>query len=351
MIIHQRTTRNDELFAERATILVDPAWQRGPAWKTPRQVLLIDSILRGMDVPKVYLRRMPAGGAYAFEAVDGQQRLRAMWAFRDGALALTHPERLPPIDGHGVDGVSFGDLHQTLRDRFDAFEVSVAEIVEGTPDEVTNLFARLQMGVALNPAELRNAMLGPMRHLVDSVASSHEFFLDSRIPDQRYKRQDFAAHAFAMAVHRGRFDIKATNLKRMFADLDASRMEQVLECAAEVGAALNVLADVNARSRRRIVQKWVFVDLAWLVMQRQAAGAVVDADRLAAAYQAFEARRRQYNPTPELLVQPGRESPALDRHLYNYIQGFRVQAGLRSSVAARNAALHAFCPDIDARSE
>lgn len=304
-----------------------------------------------MDIPKVYLRRMPEGGVFDHEAVDGQQRLRAIWSFRLGAFALDHPETLPQIDNYEVAGLHFDELPEGLRNRFDAFPLSIAEIVEGTPDEVTNLFARLQMGVALNPAELRNAMLGPMRHIVDGVALSHEFFLNSRIPGSRYKRQDYATHLFALAAYRGQTDIKAPDLKRLIADFGSDRMDEILECTAEVGNALNVLETVNERSRYRIVQKWIFVDLGWLVMQRQAAGATVDAAKLAAAYQAFEARRIAHNAAPEVLIQPGRENPVLDRHLYDYIQAFRVQAGRRDSVAARANALRAFCPDIDARND
>lgn len=351
MNIDQHITRNDALYARRNMIQLNPSWQRGAAWKPPRQVLLVDSVLRGMDIPKVYLRRMPDGGVYRHEAVDGQQRLRALWQFRNDEIILDHPEVLRPIDGEPVAGLRFSELSKTLRDRFDAFPVSVAEIVQGTPDEVTNLFARLQMGVALNPAELRNAMLGPMRHIIDGVATSHEFFLNSRIPGNRYKRQDFATHLFALAAYRGDRDIKAPDLKRMIGEFGPDRMDRILECTAEVGSVLNVLEAVNELAGLRITQKWIFVDLGWLVMQRQATGAEVDSARLALAYQAFELRRRHYNSSAETLIQPGRDNPVLDRHLYDYIQAFRIQAGRRDSVAVRAAALRAFCPDIDARTE
>jgi hypothetical protein len=102
----------------------------------------------------------------------------------------------------------FSDLPKPLQERFNAFQVSVAEIIQGDNSEVRHLFARLQMGVPLNPAELRNAMLGPMRHTIDTVATSHIFFTESRIPDNRYKRQDFVAHAIAMAAYGGARDIR-----------------------------------------------------------------------------------------------------------------------------------------------
>lgn len=350
MRIRQLRWKVERLVRDQAEINLNPAWQRGPAWKPPRQVLLVDSVLRGMDIPKIYLRALPAGGMHTHDAVDGQQRLRALWEFRAGELALDHYDPLPPIDGHAVAGRRYAQLHSSLRTRFDNFVVSIAEIQAATQDEITNLFSRLQMGVSLNPAELRNALGGPMRHVIDAIATSHEFFIDSRIPEARYKRQDYATHAFAMAAYRGGRDLKAPDLKTMVTDYGPARADEVLELSAEVGDALNVLAEVNNLASGRITQKWIFVDLCWLIMQRHEAGTMVDPAKLAAAYESFEARRRDYNNRPEVLIRGRRRDPALDRHLYNYIGAFRLQGGLAANIALRAAALRAFCPDIDGRS-
>ena len=338
-----------KLVLHRSKINLNPVWQRGPAWKLPRQVLLIDSILRGMDIPKVYLRRLPARGPYQYDAVDGQQRLRAIWEFRAGGLALVHPDALPEIDGHPVNGLTFDDLHADLQTRFNNFVVSVAEIVKANNDEITNLFSRLQMGVSLNPAELRNAIVGPMRHVIDAMATSHEFFLNSRIPDARYKRQDYVTHAFAMAAYRGHQDIKAADLKKMVRDFGPSETDRILELSARVGDALNVLAEINTQVGFGVTQKWIFVDLFWLILQRHEAGVAMDAAKVASCYREFEKRRREFNGRPEVLIRGRRRDPALDRHLYNYIMAFRTQGGQQGNLNIRNAAIRAFCPDIDRR--
>jgi hypothetical protein len=339
-----------KLVQHKSQINPNPVWQRGPAWKPPRQVLLIDSILRGMDFPKLYLRRLPPKGAFTHDAVDGQQRLRAIWEFGTGNLSLDYPEELPPIEGHPVMGLKYGELHRELQNRFNDFIVSVAEIESATNDEIVNLFSRLQMGVSLNPAELRNAILGPLRHVIDAVATSHEFFLNSRIPDTRYKRQDYATHAFAMAAYQGKSDIKAADLKRMVSQFGQAETDRVLEMSAQVGDALNVLAVVDEIVHHRLTQKWVFVDLCWLIMQRHEADVAVDAAKLAACYLEFEKRRREYTSRPEVLIRGQRRNPKLDRHLYNYIMAFRTQGGQQANLNIRNAALKAFCPDIDGRS-
>jgi hypothetical protein len=347
MEIRQASWTIERLFRERSRINLNPAWQRGVAWNVYRQVLLIDSIIRGMDIPKVYLRVLPPGSIHGYDAVDGQQRLRAIWEFRANALPLTYLEPLQPIDGHPVENCTFRELHRTLQDRFESFVVSVAEIASATSDEITSLFSRLQMGVSLNPAELRNALGGPLRHVIDAIATSHEFFVNSRISGARYKRQDYAAHAFAMAAYAGNKDIKAPELKRMVLEFGPAEADDVLALSAKVGDALNVLARVNDLVMHRITQKWIFVDLCWLIMQRHDAGAVVDPVKLASAYQSFEARRREFNSHPDDLIRGRTEVPLLDRHLYSYIGAFRVEGAVQANLRLRNAALQAFCNDID----
>ena len=347
MKIKQVTWTIKELVKKKSKINLNPAWQRGPAWQPSRQVLLIDSILRGMDIPKIYLRCLAAGNAHAHDAVDGQQRIRTIWEFKAGTMSLDYPEPLEPIDGHPVDGCEFNSLHKSLRDRFEAFEVSVAEITDATNDEITNLFSRLQMGVSLNPAELRNAMLTPIRHVIDSMAKTHEFFLESRIPDERFRRQDYLAHAFAMAVYDGTKDIKAPDLKRMNTEFGPARADELLQIAADVGDALNVLTEVNQRVKCRITQKWIFVDLCWLIMQEHSAGNAIDSDGLAESYLEFEKVRREYSRHPEDLIRTAagqpKESKLMNRHMYNYIVAFRAQGATHSNLRVRNAAIRAFC--------
>ena len=115
MRIRQRRWKVEKLVSAQATINLKPAGQRGAAWKPQRQVLLIDSILRGMDIPKVYVRALPVGGLHTHDAVDGQRRLRAISQFHAGDLVLNHPEALPPIDGHPVAGCRYAELHPESR--------------------------------------------------------------------------------------------------------------------------------------------------------------------------------------------------------------------------------------------
>src|SRR3954447_4588899 len=63
---------------EKGEIDLAPEYQRGKVWSRRRQALLIDSMLRGYDLPKFYVRHVESGPE---EVVDGQQRLTAIAAF------------------------------------------------------------------------------------------------------------------------------------------------------------------------------------------------------------------------------------------------------------------------------
>ena len=69
MKIKQHNWASSKVVADRPSVNLNPNWQRGAAWKDPRRILMIDSILRGMDSPKVYLRKLPVNGAHKHDAV------------------------------------------------------------------------------------------------------------------------------------------------------------------------------------------------------------------------------------------------------------------------------------------
>ncbi len=333
-----------QLVDQKGQIELNPVWQRGPAWKPPRQVLLIDSILRGMDIPKIYLRKL-SHGVFTHDAVDGQQRIRAIWMFRGDQIALNHPDSLPSIEGEEIVGKRFSQLSPALRERFEGFKISIGEITTSKVDEIRNLFARLQMGVSLNPAELRNAMEGPLRYSIDSTARLHPFFVGCRISADRFKHLDYAAHAYAVAAYGDAQDMKAPNLRDMIAEYGTDRGMEVLELSAKVDEALNVLKNVNEELSLSITQKWIFVDLTWFIMQRQNTDEAFDCENLAQNFHRFETLRRAYISRAESLLQDGQHpdvSDLLSQHLYDYISAFRAQGGLKSSLTVRNRALRAF---------
>lgn len=332
-------------------INLNPAWQRGPAWQQSRRILLIDSILREMDVPKIYLRKI-AGSMYTHEAVDGQQRLRAIWDFVDEAQAfpLKLTPALPPIGAREIADKTFAQLGKTLRERLLNFEIGVGEISDASNDEITVLFARLQMGMPLNPAELRNAELGRMRNIIQLMTKSHEFFANTKMKDSRTKHFDYASYAFAVAANGDTRDMKSMDLRDLQRDYNKRPMEELTDLSAKVGEALNVLAKVDQHTRFPITRKWIFVDLLGLIMKMQEEGRAIDVARFVAAYDVFEERRRAYVSKPELLLNGERsDARPLDRSLYDYLFAFRTEGAKAASLERRLKNMARFFKNVEVR--
>ena len=68
-------------------IILDPPYQRRPAWTTRQRQELLSSIFNGIPVPAVILYRVKGRkGADKFEVMDGKQRLETIFHFRYGRV-------------------------------------------------------------------------------------------------------------------------------------------------------------------------------------------------------------------------------------------------------------------------
>lgn len=159
---------SDFVSWQRAKALVlSPSFQRRPVWKAGAKSYLIDTVVRGLPMPIIFLREQKTD-LTSFEplreVVDGQQRIRTMFSYIDPSLLddfnpardaftvlFTHNEELA--------GKSFSKLPSELRSRILDYEFSVHVLPASVDDrEVLQIFARMNAtGVKLNSQELRNA--------------------------------------------------------------------------------------------------------------------------------------------------------------------------------------------------
>ena len=158
-----------------------PDYQRPAVWDLAQKQLLIDTILRGYDVPKIYWRKVQANPD-KYEVVDGQQRIRAVWGFQAGEFALA--KNIDSIGTDDVKGFKYEDLPDDLRLQFDTYNIDVVIVSETDEDEVREMFLRLQNGTTLKAQEKRNAMPGSMRDFVKSLAG-HKLFANAGFTNSR----------------------------------------------------------------------------------------------------------------------------------------------------------------------
>ena len=63
---------------------MSPKYQRKSVWGTEQQSLLIDSIIKNIPIPPVFLREsIDKKGISSFEVIDGKQRLTSIFKFID----------------------------------------------------------------------------------------------------------------------------------------------------------------------------------------------------------------------------------------------------------------------------
>lgn len=204
MRIEVRKRPLDKLYRRRDKIDLNPWYQRGRVWSRRRQQLLLDSILKGMDIPKLYFRILDDG---SYECIDGQQRLRAVFNFYENDLPLLD-------ESGGVASKFYKELDEKRQDLFDDYELDVVEIEEGTDAEISEMFQRLQMGVPLNAAEKLNAIGGNMRDFVNELAG-HSFFSKTIVKSSRGAHELICAQITAWEIL-GPHNIKFKDLEQFY---------------------------------------------------------------------------------------------------------------------------------------
>ena len=64
------------------TLTLRPPYQRKPVWVAKQKCALIESILKELPVPEIYIQRTTSAVGYTtYAVVDGQQRVRAVLQF------------------------------------------------------------------------------------------------------------------------------------------------------------------------------------------------------------------------------------------------------------------------------
>ena len=157
---------NDFVEWDKAKQLeLNPRFQRRPVWTDKAKSFLMDTILRGKPIPKIFIRQKinVSTRTSIREVVDGQQRLRTILTFiKDGFVVST---RQNPTHG----GVLFSQLPEDIQGQVLAYEVSVDLLINLPDSEVLDIFSRLNSyAVVLNEQEKINANhFGPFKVLAE----------------------------------------------------------------------------------------------------------------------------------------------------------------------------------------
>lgn len=161
-------------------LTLSPSFQRRPVWRPAAKSYLIDTIVRGLPVPLIFVReRLDLKSQKTIrEVVDGQQRLRTVFSYIDPKSLKDYSEERDQFDvleRHNPDIAStrFGRLDVEVQKAVLGYEFGTHVLPPGTEDrDVLMIFARLNStGVRLNGQELRNAeYFGELKKLMYQLA-------------------------------------------------------------------------------------------------------------------------------------------------------------------------------------
>jgi hypothetical protein len=168
------SVRDFEEWEERGELELAPKFQRRDVWSDKARSYLMDTIIRGKPIPKLYMRQDMnlTTRRTQREIVDGQQRLRTVLTFlKDGfKVSKTHNDEWGGKYFSQLDGQTQLDI---LSYEF------VVDLLQDMPDnDVYDVFARINTySVSLKPQELRNAMwCGEFKTAVYTLANEFVTF-------------------------------------------------------------------------------------------------------------------------------------------------------------------------------
>jgi hypothetical protein len=283
----------------RDRINTNPDFQRPAVWGRAQKQLLVDTILRDYDIPKLYWRKV-SSKPDKYDVVDGQQRLRAIWGFFDGEFPL--PKDSEPIDGEVIANLRYEQLPDDLRMRFDVYALDVVVLEDSDEDEVREMFLRLQNGTSLKAQEKRNAYPGQMRAFVHQLAS-HPFFRSVGFANSRFNHDLVAAQLLCLELAGGpTTNIKNADLNRMY--IENAQFDSKSAEAKAVQRVLGILAETFPEKTPEL-ERYNVVSLYCVVaeMQRQYAFDQVK-PILREWFLGFEATRRAQEDIPDDEVDP-----------------------------------------------
>ena len=105
---------------------LQPDFQRNEVWTKSAQIMLIETILKNIPIPKIYIKSIIKDQKTYRVVIDGQQRLTAILKFLNDELKLNSP-----YNGE-YKGLLFSQLPEPIQNDILRYKIDINEIKTGT---------------------------------------------------------------------------------------------------------------------------------------------------------------------------------------------------------------------------
>jgi len=199
-----------DFIAEYAyRIDLDADYQREKIWSTGQQELLLDSIAKDIDIPKIYIVEVKGNKQFNYECIDGKQRMTALLRF-----FKPEPEEEAPLTIRLLEKkYTYKELkkeHPSIAKKIEDYQLSFTAYKPLDDEYVREIFRRLQLGIRLNTGELLNSRTGTIRDFVfKEIGNTGPFLRCTNLSEKRYSRPftltQICINSFAKAIPEGDF--------------------------------------------------------------------------------------------------------------------------------------------------
>ena len=189
-----------DLYHQSDLIDLNPPYQRLSIWDKEKQQRFVDSVINGVDTPKLYFheitRQPQESSRFRYSVIDGKQRLIALWEFIRNDLPLPSDFVFFDNESYRAARLTYDELlgsYPVLRARFDEFEVPVILVQADRDELIEQLFWRLNIQIPLSAPEKRNVLGGPLPFLIRKVGLTPFFKEALGIRNDRLQHYDLSA--------------------------------------------------------------------------------------------------------------------------------------------------------------
>nr|WP_082970880.1 DUF262 domain-containing protein [Mycobacterium sp. E3298] len=236
--------------------------QRNLRWTDFQVSELIESFLLGYPVPPVYAVKSNDDVTWC---IDGKQRFkRAIIPFMNDQIAFTEDFR--PIFGVEVAGKKFSELPIEFQEILEECNVNVYQYDKLTPDQIDEMFRRLNSGTSLSSIELIRSILGTENlDYINSLIDTPFIQMTGITDKQRegFKDQEMVLQMIAVITGR-HYDIGSKALREIALDLRINGLsdDERSLITATFSFLGQAFSEIDEKTRKKVMKKADIIGLA-----------------------------------------------------------------------------------------